>query len=419
MEDINLHFTGDFHAITSVNNLISAAIYNHIEQGNSLDICKVIFNRCLDVNDRTLRNINFMCSKKEFTDHFNITSASEVMALFCLAKDIDDLKLRLSKIIVGFNSLNEPIFVKDLKLEGALTVLLKDAFKPNLVQTLEGTPAIIHGGPFANIAHGCSSVRSIKLAKSLSDYVITEAGFASDLGAEKFLDIVCPSSNISPSVIVLVVTIRALKYNGDGSLERGICNIDAHLEHLKNYGVPIVVAINKFNDDTLDEINYVKNYVSSYGFSCGISDAYSNGGVGAISLANKVIDLSSLKNKFSPLYDGSMDIKEKLEKLGEIIYQADEISYSEDAISKLDLIKKLNLSYLPICVAKTQYSISDDAKKLGFPKNNKLYVRDLIINNGAGFITILLGKIMTMPGLPKAPNYENIDFVDGKIKGLF
>ena len=419
MEDINLHFTGDFHAITSANNLISAAVYNHIEQGNSLDIQKVIFNRCLDVNDRTLRNINFMFAKKEFNDHFNITAASEVMALFCLAKDIDDLKLRLSKIIVGFNSLNNPIYVKDLNLEGALTVLLKDAFKPNLVQTLEATPAIIHGGPFANIAHGCSSVKSIKLAKSLSNYVITEAGFGSDLGAEKFLDIVCPASNIVPSAIVLVVTIRALKYNGHGSLKNGICNLDAHLNHLKNYHIPIIVAINKFSDDSNDDIEYVKNYVSSFDCLCEVSDAYSNGGEGAITLAKKVIEVSNLKNNFVPLVTNDMNVEEKLKRLGEIIYQANEIDYSEDAIKKLNVINKLGLSYLPICVAKTQYSISDDNNKLGYPKNNKLFVRDLIINNGAGFITVLCGKIFTMPGLPKKPNYENIDLVNGEIKGVF
>ncbi len=419
MVDINLHFTGDFHAISAANNLISAAIFNHIEHGNLLDFKTVTFNRCLDVNDRSLRNIKLECNNNEYVDHFNITAASEIMALFCLATDYNDLKRRLSKIIVGFNSLNKPIFVSDLNLEGALTVLLKDAFKPNLVQTLEGTPAIIHGGPFANIAHGCSSITSIKLAKSLSDYVITEAGFGSDLGAEKFLDIVCPSAGIIPSVIVLVVTVRALKYNGNGSLKKGICNIDAHLNHLKHYNVPITICINKFNDDSDEDINYIKNYVSDLGYSSEISDAYSNGGDGAVSLANRVMKLCENRSEFMPLVDSSMNLEDKMKKLGEVIYQASEIKYSEEAKNKLKLINDLNLSYLPVCVAKTQYSISDDAKKIGFPKDNSLYVRDLIINNGAEFITVLLGKIFTMPGLPKNPNYENVDFVDGKVIGIF
>ena len=419
MEDINLHFTGDFHAITSANNLISAAIYNHIEQGNSLDIKTVTFSRCLDVNDRSLRDVKLECKEGEFLDHFNITSASEVMALFCLATDIDDLEKRLSNIIVGFNSNNEPIYVHDLNLEGALTVLLKDAFKPNLVQTLEGTPSIIHGGPFANIAHGCSSITSIKQAISLSDYVITEAGFGSDLGAEKFLDIVCPTASITPSTVVLVVTVRALKYNGNGSLESGICNIDAHLNHLKSYNVPIVVCLNKFSDDSLEDINYIKDYVSNLGYPCEVSDAYSKGGEGAIDLANLVIKSCELPNNFKPLVLKNDSIRDKISKLNKLVYNSEMIEYSEVAEKKLKLIEKLGLSYLPICVAKTQYSISDNPKLLGYPKDNVLHVRDLIINRGAGFITVLSGKIYTMPGLPKKPNYENIDLVDGEIKGLF
>ena len=419
MEDINLHFTGDFHAITSANNLISAAIYNHIEHGNSLDIKIVTFNRCLDVNDRSLRDVELKCKSGEYIDHFNITAASEVMALFCLATDIDDLRGRLSNIIVGFNSKNEPVYVKDLKLEGALTVLLKDSFKPNLVQTLEGTPAIIHGGPFANIAYGCSSVTSIKLAKSLTDYVITEAGFGSDLGAEKFLNIVCPTASITPSTIVLVVTVRALKYNGNDSLEKGICNIDAHLNHLKNYNVPIVVCINKFSDDSNEDINYIKEYVSNLGYPCEVSNAYSEGGEGAIDLANLVIKSCESSNNFKPLVNKNDSIKDKISKLNNLVYNSNYVEYSEKAEEKLKLIDKLGLSYLPICVAKTQYSISDNPKLLGYPKDNILHVRDLIINRGAGFITVLSGKIYTMPGLPKKPNYENIDLVDGEIKGLF
>ena len=419
MDEINLHFTGDFHAITSANNLISAAIYNHIEQGNDLDIKTVTFNRCLDVNDRSLRDVKLEVKAKEYVDHFSITSASEVMALFCLAKDIDDLKLKLSDIIIGFNSKNEPIYVRDLKLEGALTVLLAKAFKPNLVQTLEGTPAIVHGGPFANIAHGCSSVTSLNLAKSLTDYVITEAGFGSDLGAEKFLDIVCPTANITPSTIVLVVTTRALKYNGEGTLEMGICNIDAHLNHLKQYNVPIVVCINKFSDDSDDDIEYIKNYVTKLGYLCDISDAYSKGGEGAIGLANTVIRTCDKETSFMSLVDDSMSIRDKISKLNLAVYNSNYVEYSEEAEEKLKLIDKLSLTYLPICVAKTQYSISDNPKLLGYPKDNVLHVRDLVINGGAGFITVLCGKIYTMPGLPKRPNYENIDLVDGKIKGLF
>ena len=419
MEDINLHFTGDFHAISSANNLISAAVYNHIEKGNSLDIKKVTFSRCLDVNDRSLRNIKLECNANEYVDHFNITAASEVMALFCLATDIDDLRKRLSKIMVGFNSKDEPVYVKDLKLEGALTVLLKDAFKPNLVQTLEGVPAIVHGGPFANIAHGCSSIKSINLARSLSDYVITEAGFGSDLGAEKFLDIVCPKAGIKPSTIVLVVTIRALKYNGNDSLEKGICNIDAHLNHLKNYNVPIVVCLNKFADDSDKDIKYIKDYVKRLGFALEVSEAYSKGGDGAIDLANAVIKSCDEVNDFKPLVDKSDSIKNKINELNRLVYNSNYVEYSELAEEKIKLIDKLGLSYLPICVAKTQYSISDNPKLLGYPKDNVLHVKDLIINNGAGFITVLCGKIYTMPGLPKKPNYENIDLVEGEIVGLF
>ena len=419
MEDINLHFTGDFHAISVANNLISAAVYNHIEQGNVLDIKTVTFSRCLDVNDRSLRDIKLECKSGEYLDHFNITAASEVMALFCLATDIDDLKVRLSKIIVGFNSKDEPIYVHDLKLEGALTVLLKDAFKPNLVETLEGTPAIIHGGPFANIAHGCSSITSIKLARSLADYVITEAGFGSDLGAEKFLDIVCPKADIKPSTIVLVVTVRALKYNGNDSLEKGICNIDAHLNHLKGYNVPIVVCLNKFADDSIDDIEYIKDYVKRRGYALEVSEAYSKGGEGALDLANAVIKSSDISSNFTPLVSDSLSIRDKISKLNKAVYNSNYVDYSDKALEKLELIDKLGLSYLPICVAKTQYSISDDPKLLGYPKDNILHVRDLIINSGAGFITVLSGKIYTMPGLPKKPNYENIDLIDGEIIGLF
>ena len=419
MEDINLHFTGDFHAIGSANNLISAAIYNHIEQGNSLDIKTVTFNRCLDVNDRSLRDVKLECKSGEYIDHFNITAASEVMALFCLATDIDDLKRKLSMIIVGFNSDNKPVYVKDLKLEGALTVLLSDAFKPNLVQTLEGTPAIIHGGPFANIAHGCSSIVSIKQAISLSDYVITEAGFGSDLGAEKFLNIVCPRAGITPSTIVLTCTVRALKHNGNGSLSKGICNIDAHINHLKHYNVPIVVCLNKFSSDSDLDIDFIKKYVNNLGYSLEVSDAYNKGGEGALDLAKAVIKSCDLPNNFKPIVDDSIRIRDKISILNELVYNSNSVSYSFEVLDKLSFIDELGLSYLPICVAKTQYSISDNPKLLGYPKDSNLNVKDVIINNGAGFITVICGNIYTMPGLPKNPNYEKIDLVDGKVKGLF
>ena len=419
MTDINLHFTGDFHAITACNNLISAAIYNHISQGNELNIGTILFERCLDVNDRSLRNISVLCNDKNYEDHFRITSASEIMALFCLASSLADLKSRLGKIIVGLTKDRKPITVHDLKLEGSLVVLLKDAFYPNLVQTLEGTPAFIHGGPFANIAHGCSSIRATTLALSLSDYVITEAGFGADLGAEKFLNIVCPTANIKPDTIVFVVTIRAIKHHGEGNLLLGLKNIEAHLDHLILYKTKIVVAINRFPLDDPKEIKTVEKFCKEKGILVSSSESYLEGGKGALTLANIIRKTCKEKNDFQPLVNNKMTIQEKLSKLATCVYHAKEIKYSLEALEKLKHIEELGFSYLPICVAKTQYSISDDAKKLGNPGDYSLHVRDLKINGGASFITVLLGNIMTMPGLPKNPNYEKIDFINGKITGLF
>lgn len=419
MTDINLHFTGDFHAITAANNLISAAIYNHIEQGNELQFATVSFKRCLDVNDRSLRTIEFKCHEKVFQDHFTITAASEVMALFCMAKDLDDLKKRLANIIVGYTKEQTPIQVKDLKLEGALTILLKDAFYPNLVQTLEQTPAFVHGGPFANIAHGCSSIRATNLALSVSDYVITEAGFGSDLGAEKFLNIVCPQADFIPHAVVLVATIRALKHHGEGNLENGLQNLQAHIDHLRQYQVPLIVCINQFSDDKLSEVEQVKNYCLSQQVPVYTSTAYIEGSKGALSLAQAVIDLCEQESNFCPLVSNHLSITEQLEVLAHKLYGAASIHYSQQAQAKLELLKQLKCDHLSICVAKTQYSISDDAKKLGYPKGYTMEVKDIILYRGAGFVTILLGNIMTMPGLPKHPNYEKMDIIDGEINGIF
>lgn len=425
MEDINLHFTGDFHAITAANDLLCAAIDNHIYHGNSLDIQKVVFKRCLDVNDRALRKI----SLEKRNDSFSITAASEIMALFCLADSIDDLKRRLGNIIIGYNSKNEVVYAKDLHIEGALTVLLKDAFLPNLVQTLEHTPTIIHGGPFANIAHGCNSIIATELGLSLGEYMITEAGFGADLGAEKFLDIKCRKASISPDCIVLVATIKALKYNAYvdsghileenvDAVKAGLANLGRHIENLSKYGIPVVVCLNKFATDSESEIKAVEDFCLKKGTTFSTSTAYTDGGSGAIDLANKVITACSLKSNFKLLYDDNSSISDKIEKVCCEIYRASEIEYSSKALEKIDAIEKIGRSNLPICVAKTQYSFSDDAKKLGAPNDFKVYVRDICLYNGAEFVTVLLGNIMTMPGLPKVPNYEKIDLIDGKIVGL-
>lgn len=425
MEDINLHFTGDFHAITAANDLLCAAIDNHIYHGNSLDIQKVVFKRCLDVNDRALRKI----SLEKRNDSFSITAASEIMALFCLADSIDDLKRRLGNIIIGYNSKNEVVYAKDLHIEGALTVLLKDAFLPNLVQTLEHTPTIIHGGPFANIAHGCNSIIATELGLSLGEYMVTEAGFGADLGAEKFLDIKCRKASISPDCIVLVATIKALKYNAYvdsghileenvDAVKAGLANLGRHIENLSKYGIPVVVCLNKFATDSESEIKAVEDFCLKKGTTFSTSTAYTDGGSGAIDLANNVITACSLKSNFKLLYDDNSSISDKIEKVCCEIYRASEIEYSSKALEKIDAIEKIGRSNLPICVAKTQYSFSDDAKKLGAPNDFKVYVRDICLYNGAEFVTVLLGNIMTMPGLPKVPNYEKIDLIDGKIVGL-
>lgn len=408
MTDINLHFTGDFHAITSANNLLSAAIDNHIKNGNELGIKKVLFDRCLDVNDRELRNIIL----KERQDHFNITAASEMMALFCMATSLEDLKKRIGNIIIGVNDKNHYIYAKELKIEGALTVLLKDAFYPNLVQTLENTPVIVHGGPFANIAHGCNSIKATKLALSLSDYVITEAGFGSDLGAEKFIDIKCRQAKIKPDCIVLVATIKALKYNGEGNLEKGIKNLIAHIENLEKMSSNIIVCLNKYQEDTEEEIEIIKQLCSDKKIKFAISTAYTDGGEGAIALATTVLETLEKENRIKFLYSLADSIKTKIEILAKEIYRAEGVEYSPLAEEKINEIEQNKLDKIPICVAKTQYSLSDDKNKLGIPQNYKICVKDIKLYHGAGYITVLLGNIVTMPGLPKKPNYEQIDIDD-------
>lgn len=415
MDEINLHFTGDFHAITSANNLLSSAIDNHIFQGNELKIKRVTFQRCLDVNDRALRQ----SSSGGREESFNITAASEIMALFCLAKSLDDLKEKLGNIIIGYNEEDKPVFAKELNIEGALTVILKDAFLPNLVQTLENTPTIIHGGPFANIAHGCNTVVATKLSLSYADYVVTEAGFGADLGAEKFLDIKCKNNDLKPNVIVLVATTKALKYNGDDDIEKGLVNLKAHIDNLSKYKVPFLVCLNKYSDDTEEEINVVKEYCQKQNIDFEVSDAYANGGKGAIDLANLVMKKCEEESNFTPIYTDDKSIKEKIETLSKEIYHAASVNYSEEALQKIEELEKLGLDKYPICVAKTQYSISDDPKKLGYPKDYEINVKDIRLYNGAGFITVLLGNIMTMPGLPKRPNYEKIDYINDEVIGIF
>ena len=423
MEDINLHFTGDFHAITSANNLISAAIDNHIYFGNSLDIQEVTFHRCLDVNDRSLRDVHLGGRD----DSFSISSASEVMALFCLANSMEDLRERLGNIIVGTNSKKEYIYVRDLGVVGSLMALLKDAFKPNLVQTLENTPAIIHGGPFANIAHGCNSIVATKLGLTLADYVITEAGRGSDLGAEKFLNIKCRVGGLVPDVVVLVSTIKALKYHGGvekdniyedniEAMKKGFANLDKHYQNLKKFGVSVVVCLNKFSTDTDKEIESFMRHCEDMGYSCAVSDAYLNGGDGAIFLANKV--LNSLGGDFHYLYNVNDSVVSKINTICHEIYGARNVLISDEILEKIAVFEKNGQANLPVCVAKTQYSFSDDAKKVGVPKDFEVTVKDIRLYGGAGFITVLLGDIMVMPGLSRKPNYELIDVVDGEIINL-
>ncbi len=419
MEDINLHFTGDFHAITACNNLISAAIYNHIYQGNALGISHVLHQSCLDVNDRSLRDVSFPVKDTLYHTSFRITAASSIMTLFCLAKDASDLRKRLGRMIVAETKTGNYITVEDLKLTGALMVLLKDAIFPNLVQTLEGTPALVHGGPFANIAHGCNSVFATNLALSLADYCVTEAGFGADLGAEKFLNIKCPAANLTPNAIVLVATIKALKYHGDGNLKQGLSNLEAHLDHLSKYQVPLVVAINQYETDLEEEIQMVTSFVLEKGYPCETSKAYREGGKGALSLAKAVLSEANKESCYQPLYHEDDTILQKMEILSKTVYHAKEVRYSEEAKKMLEKLKNTPFFKLPICVSKTQYSISDDPNQKGYPKQNILTVQKIRVESGAGFVVFLLGDIYEMPGLPKHANYEEIDYQNGKVIGLF
>ena len=437
MEDINLHFTGDMHAITAANNLLCAILDNHLQQGNQLNIDprRVLFKRCMDMNDRALRFVNVGLGGKANgvprEDGFQITVASEVMAILCLAADLQDLKERLGNILVAYTYDNRPVYAKDLQVNGSMAVLLKDAIKPNLVQTLENTPALMHGGPFANIAHGCNSVRATKLALKLADYTITEAGFGSDLGAEKFLDIKCRYAGLAPSAIVVVATLRALKYNGGvpkadtakpnvEAVKAGLCNLAAHVENMKKYGVPVVVAINHFLTDSDEEVEVLENYCRENDVEFALSDVFAKGGEGGIELAHKVVKACEKPANFAPIYDVNLPIKEKIETIAKTIYGADGVTYSSEANKAIAEIEKLGKDKLPICMAKTQYSLSDDATKLGRPTGFKINIRDVKLSAGAGFIVALSGAIMTMPGLGKEPAAYRIDIdADGNIHGLF
>lgn len=436
MEDINLHFTGDIHAITAANNLLSSIIDNHIYFGNELKIKKVTWKRCMDLNDRQLRKVQTGLSGEPRIvpreDGFDITVASEIMAILCLAKDIKDLKIRLGNIIIGYNEQEEPVYAKDLKAEGAMTVLLKDAINPNLVQTLEHTPCIIHGGPFANIAHGCNSVRATHLALKLGKYVITEAGFGSDLGAEKFLDIKCRKANLKPDVVVIVATIKALKYHGgvlkddilkknDKALQSGMNNLYKHIDNLKNeYGLNVIVALNKFPTDTEEEIHLVKKSLLSREIEMSVVEGWAKGGDGAIDIAEKIIKSSEKEYHFRYAYEEKDSIKEKIEKVATKIYGATGVEYTEEALKNIKYLEDLGKSNFSICIAKTQYSLSDDPKDLEGKEPFKIMVRDVALKNGAEFIVVYSGRIMTMPGLPKVPSAENIDLdEEGNIVGIF
>ena len=437
MEDINLHFTGDMHAITSANNLLCAMLDNHIQQGNALkiDVKRILIKRCLDMNDRELRNIvaglGGRVNGVPREDGFIITVASEVMAILCLAADIDDLKARLGRMLVAYSTDGAPIYASDLKADGAMAALLKDAIKPNLVQTLEGTPALMHGGPFANIAHGCNSVRATKLGLKLADYCVTEAGFGSDLGAEKFFDIKCRKAGLKPSAVVLVATVRALKYNGGvpkaelgaenlDALSKGIVNLGVHINNMHKYGVPVVVAINRFGADTDAELEYIENYCKELGADFALSEVFAKGGEGGKELAEKVAAAAEKPSEFRVLYDAELPVKDKIAVIAKEIYGADGVTYTTAAEKAVAEIEKLDVKGLPVCVAKTQYSLSDDPSRLGKPQGFNITVRDARLSNGAGFVVVYTGDIMTMPGLPKSPAAERIDVdSDGKITGLF
>ena len=438
MEDLNLHFTGDFHAITSANNLLAALLDNHIQQGNELGIDprQIVWKRCLDMNDRVLRNVVVGLGNKMDgmvrEDHFVITVASEIMAILCLADDMEDLKLRLGNIIVAYTFDGRPVTAADLNAVGSMAALLKDAIKPNLIQTLEHTPAIVHGGPFANIAHGCNSVRATKTALKLADYVITEAGFGADLGAEKFFDIKCRKAGLAPDAVVLVATIRALKYNGGvpkaelnaenlDALAKGIVNLEKHIENLQKYGVPVVVTLNSFVSDTKAETDFVENFCRERGCEFALSEVWEKGGEGGVALAEKVLEtLETKESNFKVLYEDSLSLKEKIETVAREIYGADGVTYTAAAEKELKRITDLGMGNLPVCMAKTQYSLSDDAAKLGRPSGFTINVREVYVSAGAGFVVAINGSIMTMPGLPKKPAAFEIDVnEEGVITGLF
>lgn len=438
MDDLNLHFTGDFHAITSANNLLAALLDNHLQQGNALHIDpkQIVWKRCLDMNDRALRNIVIGMGKKTDgvvrEDHFIITVASEIMAILCLANDLRDLKDRLARIIVAYTYTGEPVTAADLNAVGSMAALLKDAIKPNLIQTLENTPALVHGGPFANIAHGCNSVRATKTALKIADYVVTEAGFGADLGAEKFFDIKCRMAGLSPDAVVLVATVRALKYNGGvpktelsaenlDALKAGIVNLEKHIENLQKFGVPVVVTLNRFVTDTDAELDYVREFCEARGCEFALSEVWEKGGEGGIALAEKVLyTLENKESHFAPLYEDSLSIKEKISKIATDIYGAGNVVYEAAASKAIDRIEALGFGNLPVCMAKNQYSLSDDQKKLGRPEGFTLHIREVYVNAGAGFVVAITGTVMTMPGLPKVPAANNIDVdADGNITGLF
>ncbi len=438
MEDLNLHFTGDFHGITYANNLLAAMLDNHIQQGNELNIDpnQIVWKRCLDMNDRVLRNVVVGLGRKVDgvvrEDHFIITVASEIMAILCLAKDMKDLKERLGRIIVAYTYDGEPVTAKQLKAVGSMAALLKDAIKPNLIQTLEHTPAIVHGGPFANIAHGCNSVRATKTALKLADYVVTEAGFGADLGAEKFLDIKCRVAGLNPEAVVIVATARALKYNGGvpktelsgenlEALKKGIVNLEKHIENIQKFGIPVIVTLNRFITDTDAELSYIENFCKERGCEFALANVWEKGGEGGMELATKVIEtLENKESNYKPIYDLDLSIKEKIETIAKEIYGAGSVTYDPAAANAIARIESLGYGNLPVCMAKNQYSLSDDATKLGRPEGFNINIREVYVNAGAGFVVAITGTVMTMPGLPKQPAAFNIDVTDeGKITGLF
>lgn len=438
MEDLNLHFTGDFHAITSANNLLAAMLDNHIQQGNTLGIDprQVVWKRCVDMNDRVLRNIVVGLGRKTDgmvrEDHFVITVASEIMAILCLADDLADLKRRLGRIIVAYNFKGEPVTADDLQATGAMAALLKDAIKPNLIQTLEHTPALVHGGPFANIAHGCNSVRATKMALKLSDITVTEAGFGADLGAEKFFDIKCRMAGLKPDAVVLVATVRALKYNGGvakadlaeenlDALAKGIVNLEKHIENIQKYGVPVIVTLNSFVTDTDAENAFIEKFCRERGCEFALSEVWEKGGEGGVDLAQKVLEtLETKESDFHTLYNDELSLKDKIRTIAQEIYGAHDVVYEPAAEKQLAKIESMGFGSFPICMAKNQYSLSDDATKLGRPENFDIHIREVYVSAGAGFVVALTGAVMTMPGLPKVPAANGIDVTDdGKITGLF